>query len=137
MLLGILLKLCDMQVAIHAIGDRAVDELLAIHDRLPAPSSPARLPHRIEHAQHLSGSNATQLLSRLGLHAVTNPQHLLTDRGIMLEQLGAERSGHGRSFAYSSMHKVQLHGPQPRLDAKHGRTSPSTSIPLLFFMPVC
>ncbi|KAK9832465.1 hypothetical protein WJX74_011007 [Apatococcus lobatus] len=92
-----------MQVAIHAIGDRAVDELLAIHDKLPAPSSPLGLPHRIEHAQHLSGSNATQLLSRLGLHAITNPQHLMTDSGIMLEQLGAERSGHGRSFAYSSM----------------------------------
>ena len=96
----------DAQVAIHAIGDRAIDELLGIHKQLPIAASQPRLPHRIEHAQHLSGSNSTELLSRLGLHAITNPQHLLTDRGIMQEQLGVKRSGHGRSFAYSSMHKV-------------------------------
>lgn len=83
-----------------------MDELIRIHQRSPVLASQLRLPHRIEHAQHLSGSNATQLLSQLGLHAITNPQHLLTDRGIMLEQLGVERSGPGRSFAYSSMHQV-------------------------------
>ena len=95
-----------------------MDELLAIHGKLPAAASPPQLPHRIEHAQHLSGSNATQLLSRLGLHAVTNPQHLLTDRGIMLEQLGAERSRHGRSFAYSSMQKVWPRGSTTKVLAK-------------------
>ncbi len=101
-----------IQVAIHAIGDRAVDELLAIHRNIPTAASQPRLPHRIEHAQHLSGQNATDLLSRTGLHAVVNPQHLLTDRGIMLQQLGEARSGHGHSFAYSSMLQVTLKSHQ-------------------------
>lgn len=100
-------KPCVLQVAIHCIGDRAVDELLAIHARIPGGGPTLRLPHRIEHAQHLSGPNATNALSRLGLNVVANPQHLVPDQGIVVQQLGAERSGHGRSFAFGSLQQVR------------------------------
>ena len=51
-----------VQMAIHAIGDRAVDEVLALL-RDVAANNTGRLAerrHRVEHAQHLAGPEVGQ-----------------------------------------------------------------------------
>jgi predicted amidohydrolase YtcJ len=102
------------QVAVHAIGDRAVDEVLEVLAELPSVAAAAAaagaqrsglnpLRHRIEHAQHISGPGAAQRLASSGVYAVPNPLHLLSDRHMMLARLGQERAAAGRAFAYRAM----------------------------------
>ena len=54
----------NVQLAIHAIGDRAVDEVLDILRGVAANNSGrvAERRHRVEHAQHLAGP---QVLHRI------------------------------------------------------------------------
>eukprot|EP00249_Psilotum_nudum_P004681 c18189_g1_i3 orf=660-2312(-) len=61
----------NIQVAVHAIGDAANDE--------------------IEHAQHLS-SGAPARFGALGIIASVQPQHLLDDAHFAAKKLGEERS---------------------------------------------
>ena len=70
-----------LQVAVHAIGDLAVDEVAKVFSgalkarrrrakaeadlyRPADPGAPTRRPMRIEHAQHLSGPDVAVSLSR-------------------------------------------------------------------------
>jgi predicted amidohydrolase YtcJ len=64
---------------------------------------PRPIAHRIEHVQHLSSPEAAAQLARLGLAAVINPQHLLTDYQMARGALGAARAGAGRSFAFRTL----------------------------------
>lgn len=97
-----------LQVAIHAIGDQANDDILAMYQSARANNSHLAAPrrHRIEHAQHLSGADAVAAFSQQQTVAVVNPLHLLSDMHIMTDRLGAERSGADRAFAYAAMLKV-------------------------------
>jgi len=63
-----------LQVATHAIGDRALQEALAAYDVTGASGS-------IEHAQ-LVRRDAVPTLARLGLRASVQPAHLLDDRDL-------------------------------------------------------
>jgi predicted amidohydrolase YtcJ len=63
-----------LEVATHAIGDRALQEALAAYDATGAAGS-------IEHAQ-LVRRDALPLLARLGLRASVQPAHLLDDRDV-------------------------------------------------------
>ncbi|KAL4431236.1 hypothetical protein ABPG75_006492 [Micractinium tetrahymenae] len=130
-----------LQVAVHAIGDRAVDEVLSIYAELAANRSvhssgsssahgngsggdggsgsssrgssssgggatePGRRrpPHRIEHAQHISGPATAAAMATAGVAATPNPQHLLADRAVLLPRLGAERAGAGRTYAFRTL----------------------------------
>lgn len=102
-----------LQIALHAIGDQAVEDVLAWYDTArtytnafsgrPA-SSPRR--HRIEHAQHLLGPHTLAAMARQQIVAVVNPLHLLSDMLIMEERLGRDRIGPDRAFAYKAMLKV-------------------------------
>eukprot|EP00879_Flechtneria_rotunda_P010028 GHRR01010484.1.p1 GENE.GHRR01010484.1~~GHRR01010484.1.p1 ORF type:complete len:723 (+),score=236.85 GHRR01010484.1:581-2749(+) len=93
-----------LQVAIHAIGDRALDEVLDIFNRVGncKPGKPC-INHRIEHVQHISNASAAARLASLGLIAVPNPQHLLTDKFMLLTKLGASRAGAGKAFAFKTL----------------------------------
>lgn len=97
-----------LQVAIHAIGDQANDDILAMFQSARANNSHLAAPrrHRIEHAQHLSGADAVAALSQQQTVAVVNPLHLLSDMHIMTDRLGAERSGAEHAFAYAAMLEV-------------------------------
>lgn len=102
-----------LQVAIHAIGDRAVDdvtEILRSAIQTNVKRSTGRR-HRIEHVQHLSSTAAAATLAESGILAVVNPLHLLDDRDVMIQRLGLERSGVGRAFAYNTLQKVRSEGP--------------------------
>jgi predicted amidohydrolase YtcJ len=109
-------------VAVHAIGDRAVDEVIEVFEGVltstsssssssrrttqgssSGSSSGSRVQHRIEHVQHMSSPQAAAKMAALGLAAVPNPQHLLTDRPMLLSKLGFNRSGPGRVFAFKTL----------------------------------
>ncbi|KAA6418120.1 MAG: hypothetical protein FRX49_11883 [Trebouxia sp. A1-2] len=96
-----------LQIALHAIGDRANDEVAALYRALPpvtrgnimnSTSNAAVRHHRVEHAQHLSGPQALEALREAGVVAVTNPLHLLTDIDIIEARLGKGRAKPGLAF---------------------------------------
>ena len=107
------------QVAVHAIGDLAVDEVSGVFRRalvarescaaaaegtfqLPDPAKLTHRPFRLEHAQHLSSSSSSSLsagatataLAHEDITVVTNPLHLLSDGPSAAAKLGPERAGH-------------------------------------------
>jgi predicted amidohydrolase YtcJ len=103
-----------LQVAVHAIGDRAVDEVLEVFEQLEEcregeldlqqqQQQRKCMQHRVEHVQHISSSVTAAKLAVLGLHAVPNPQHLISDRAMLVRKLGHERAGPGRSHAYRTL----------------------------------
>lgn len=103
-----------LQVAVHAIGDRAVDEVLDIYAELAhrknsssggvgGGSVPVRRRHRIEHAQHLSSPEVAQRLAAAGVVVTPNPLHLLADMAVLQPRLGRERAGAGRTYALRTL----------------------------------
>jgi len=55
-----------LQTAVHAIGDRAVEQVVRCHERIAKAGSDNPLRHRIEHAELLNDSLADRI-ARLGL----------------------------------------------------------------------
>jgi hypothetical protein len=85
-----------LPVGIHAIGDRAIRELLDVFSevlpqlpiancQLPIGNSP--LPHRIEHVQHSTREDLLRLGS-LGLVASVQPIHLVDDMALVERAIG-------------------------------------------------
>lgn len=73
---------------VHAIGDRAVRELLDVYHELLDGDVAASAPrHRIEHVQH-SHSADLERLAPLGLVASVQPLHLVEDMAMVDELLG-------------------------------------------------
>jgi predicted amidohydrolase YtcJ len=81
-----------LEVATHAIGDRALDDALAAYDVTGAVGS-------IEHAQLVSRV-AVKTMARLGLRASVQPAHLLDDRDVT-ELIWPDRAE--RCFAFRWM----------------------------------
>ncbi|WP_151084047.1 amidohydrolase [Nocardioides cynanchi] len=81
-----------LEVATHAIGDRALQEALTAYDATAAAGS-------IEHAQLVRRDSLPQL-ARLGLRASVQPAHLLDDRDVT-ELCWPDRAG--RCFAFRWM----------------------------------
>ncbi|MFN8192927.1 MAG: amidohydrolase family protein [Nocardioidaceae bacterium] len=81
-----------LEVATHAIGDRAVGEALAAYAATGAGGS-------IEHAQLMTRADVPEL-ARLGLRASVQPAHLLDDRDLT-EQCWPDRAD--RCFMFRSM----------------------------------
>lgn len=155
-----------LQVAVHAIGDRAVDEVLDAYERIlgvaecdscktaaashasadqlaagqPSCSAPGKgqeacvagrdgaeccgqdsidhcgaclkslrqRRHRIEHVQHISSPVVAHRFAKLGVLAVANPLHFLSDRLVMQDRLGTNRSSPQRSFAFGAMQNASV-----------------------------
>ncbi|MEZ4768796.1 MAG: amidohydrolase [Caldilineales bacterium] len=82
--------------AIHAIGDRAIRELLDVFSevlpraRASAGAQPLA-PHRIEHVQH-SHPEDLRRLGELGLVASVQPIHMEDDIGLVERAIGDERA---------------------------------------------
>jgi predicted amidohydrolase YtcJ len=88
-----------ISTAIHAIGDRAVRELLDVFaEVLPRQSEDVRplAPHRIEHVQH-SHSADLKRLAPMGLVASVQPIHA-TDDIAMVERACGERARWAYAF---------------------------------------
>ncbi|KAF3434288.1 hypothetical protein FNV43_RR25391 [Rhamnella rubrinervis] len=90
-----------LQVAIHAIGDRANDLILDMYDSVLAKNGMRDRRFRIEHAQHL----ARQTPARFGeqrIVASVQPEHLLDDFECATKKLGLDRAQRG-SYLFQSL----------------------------------
>ena len=80
-----------LQVAIHAIGDRANSLLLDIFERVMADNGPRDRRWRVEHAQHLRPADIARF-GRLGVIASVQPYHLIDDGRWAEKKIGRGRA---------------------------------------------
>lgn len=89
----------DGSVAIHAIGDRANDLALDVHEELIAGGAdPARL--RVEHASVLTDATIDRM-ARLGVTASIQPAFLASEASWLEKRLGPERMT--RAYPFRSL----------------------------------
>lgn len=67
-----------LQIAVHAIGDRANDWILSVYARLAAARPTRERPFRVEHAQHLTPV-AVARFGASGVVASMQPYHVIDD----------------------------------------------------------
>lgn len=79
-----------LQLAIHAIGDRANAWLLDAYDSLARAAGPRDRRPRIEHAQHLRAADIPRFAA-LGVIPSMQPYHAIDDGRWAEKRLGAER----------------------------------------------
>ncbi len=79
-----------LQVAVHAIGDRANAMLLDIYERSMAANGPRDRRWRIEHAQHLRPEDIVRM-GRLGIIGSVQPYHAIDDGRWAEKKIGKER----------------------------------------------
>ena len=97
-----LIRRCERagwRVAVHAIGDRAVREVLDAFERAGAVSTPAGddgMRHRIEHVQLIHPADLARL-SRHGIAASMQPAHIPLDHHIA-DQVWGDRARHAYVF---------------------------------------
>ncbi len=91
-----------IQVCVHAIGSRAVAEMLDIFARAGG-SDPASHRFRIEHAQHVRPADFERF-GKLGVIASMQPYHAIDDGRWVEKRIGYERAL--SSYAWRSMLKA-------------------------------
>ncbi|MEP7226216.1 MAG: amidohydrolase [Gemmatimonadales bacterium] len=79
-----------LQVAIHAIGERANGILLSIYDSVARAHGPRDRRFRIEHAQHLRRQDIARL-AHSGVIASMQPYHVIDDGRWAEKRIGPER----------------------------------------------
>jgi len=89
----------QIQIAIHAIGDRAIGEILDMYERLGG-ANPAAHRFRIEHAQHMRQQDFARF-GKMGIIASMQPYHAIDDGRWAEKRLGHERARW--SYAWRSM----------------------------------
>ena len=89
-----------LQVAIHAIGDRANSLLLDIFEKAVAANGPRDRRWRVEHAQHLRPGDIARF-GRLGLIASVQPYHAIDDGRWAERKIGPERAR--TTYAFRSL----------------------------------
>ncbi|GAB4832163.1 Protein LONG AFTER FAR-RED 3 [Ancistrocladus abbreviatus] len=90
-----------LQVAIHAIGDRANDLILDMYKSVAFANGMRDRRLRIEHAQHLAHGAAARF-GEQGIIASVQPEHLLYDADAAIRKLGEERAQNG-SYLFNSL----------------------------------
>lgn len=80
----------DLQLAIHAIGDRAINTLLNVFEKVAEENGPRDRRFRIEHAQHLA-PNDIHRFGKLGVIASVQPYHAIDDGRWAEKVIGPER----------------------------------------------
>ncbi len=81
----------NLQLCVHAIGDRANREVLDIYEHLITKSPDKDLRWRIEHAQHLDTTDIPRFKT-LGVIASIQGIHCTSDAPFVVKRLGEERS---------------------------------------------
>ncbi len=77
---------------VHAIGDRAIDTLLVMYERVEEVNGPRDdRRFRVIHAQHLRGPETAEKMAELGVIAEVQPFHAIDDMRWMEERIGSER----------------------------------------------
>jgi predicted amidohydrolase YtcJ len=80
----------SLQIAIHAIGDRANKTILDFYERLERENGSRDRRLRIEHAQHLSSSDIPRF-AKLHVIASVQPYHAIDDGRWAEERIGPKR----------------------------------------------
>jgi predicted amidohydrolase YtcJ len=88
-----------IQTAVHAIGDRAIAEMLDIYAR-EGGADPRAHRFRIEHAQHMQPGDFARF-ARLGVIASMQPYHAIDDGRWAENRIGHDRARF--SYAWRSM----------------------------------
>ena len=88
-----------LQVAVHAIGDRANDVLLRAFSRAARANGPRDRRFRVEHAQHLSPW-AIGTFGRDGVIASMQPYHVIDDGRWAAKRIGDRVAG---TYAFRSL----------------------------------
>ncbi|XP_021683925.1 protein LONG AFTER FAR-RED 3 isoform X1 [Hevea brasiliensis] len=83
-----------LQVAIHAIGDKANDMVLDMYESVVLTNGKRDRRFRIEHAQHLSPGTISRF-GEQGIIASVQPDHLLDDADSARKKLGMDRAERG------------------------------------------
>jgi hypothetical protein len=86
-----------LQVAIHAIGDKANSLLLDIYEKTAALNGPRDRRWRIEHAQHLRPQDIARF-GNLGVIASVQPYHAYDDGRWAEKKIGKERARYTYPF---------------------------------------
>jgi len=92
-----------LQLAIHAIGDRANSLLLDMYEKAVAANGPRDRRWRVEHAQHLRPADIVRF-GRLGLVAAVQPYHLVDDGRWAEGKIGPERAR--TTYAFRSLREA-------------------------------
>jgi predicted amidohydrolase YtcJ len=79
-----------LQIAVHAIGDRANAILLSIYDSVARTHGPRDRRFRVEHAQHLRPQDIP-LFGKLGVIASMQPYHAIDDGRWVEQRIGPVR----------------------------------------------
>ena len=79
-----------LQIAVHAIGDRANAILLSIYDSVARAHGPRDRRFRVEHAQHLRPQDIP-LFGKLGVIASVQPYHAIDDGRWVEQRIGPVR----------------------------------------------
>lgn len=79
-----------LHVIVHAIGDRAINTLLNIYDRVENENGPKDRRFRIEHAQHFLPDDFNRL-APLGVIPSVQPYHAIDDGRWAEKSIGPER----------------------------------------------
>jgi predicted amidohydrolase YtcJ len=95
-----------LQLAIHAIGDRAIRELLGIFDRVAAHNGDRDRRFRIEHAQHIHPDDLGRFAAQ-GVIASMQPYHAIDDGRWADRVIGRERAR--TTYAFHSLMESGAH----------------------------
>lgn len=79
-----------IQLIVHAIGDRAVYEVIDIFEQIVKLNPAYDRRHRIEHAQHIRQTDIERI-KKLGIIASIQPQHLFDDGSWLENKIGENR----------------------------------------------
>jgi len=79
-----------LQIAVHAIGDRANAIILAIYDSVAQAHGPRDRRFRVEHAQHLRPEDIPRF-GKLGVIPSMQPYHAIDDGRWVEQRIGPER----------------------------------------------
>lgn len=86
-----------LQIAIHAIGDRANRTILDFYQRVEKDNGPRDRRLRIEHAQHLTAADIPRF-AQLHVIASMQPYHAIDDGRWAQKRLGPERIHYAYDF---------------------------------------
>lgn len=96
------------QLAVHAVGDRANQEVLNMYDRVfRAHPGAKNLRWRIEHAQNLRPTDIPRF-ARMGVIAAMQGVHATSDAPMVIPRLGAKRAQE-EAYLWRSLFKAGAH----------------------------
>ncbi|KAL4563562.1 hypothetical protein LXL04_027605 [Taraxacum kok-saghyz] len=90
-----------LQVAIHAIGDKANDLILNMYKSVESTNGKRDRRFRIEHAQHLRPGSVAKF-GEQKIIASVQPDHMLDDADSAVKKIGLERAQKG-SYLFQSL----------------------------------